>query len=280
MLKLFLLMQFAFMTAMAELYCPSSNDFVVAYGSSPQLKNQGWVISADGGVATKAAFNMLNGYVEFDVDFSKTNPGVNANVYTISPRNIKSFTQSAYCDGAKTGADWCLEVDWIETNGNCGGATTLHTIEGPGPNGCTAWGCRKDFKYNGNSKYHIRVDYAADGSYKVSRDGVAISFSDMSPKPSNSDKSIVANAYKKDGAVIYSSQWVGWVPLGAECGENGDLLSSTSAISNLVIKGSVVQGPKPTLCKSPSPAPNPSPAPAPAPAPSGDGWLCQKCIKI
>ena len=25
-------------------------------------------------------------------------------------------------------SDRCVEVDWIESNGNCGGATTLHTV--------------------------------------------------------------------------------------------------------------------------------------------------------
>jgi len=36
--------------------------------------------------------------------------------------------------------------------------------------------------------------------------------------------------------VIYSSQWVGWVPL-AECGGYGDLDSSFMRISNLKING-------------------------------------------
>ena len=46
----------------------------------------GWLIHGGGGVATKAAFNLNNGSVEYDVDFSRTNVGVNANIYTISPK--------------------------------------------------------------------------------------------------------------------------------------------------------------------------------------------------
>jgi len=34
-----------------------------------------------------------------------------------------------------------VEVDWIETNGNCGAATTLHTVEGYFSEGCNAGGC-------------------------------------------------------------------------------------------------------------------------------------------
>ena len=102
-------------------YCPKSSDLTTAYGN-PQIYDRGWTVRGGGAVATKASFNLLGGSVEYDVDFSQTRPGVNANIYTISPANFgSSFSQSRYCDGAKTGSDWCVEVDWIETNGNCGG---------------------------------------------------------------------------------------------------------------------------------------------------------------
>merc|ERR1712125_110638 len=67
------------------------------------------------------------------------------------------------------------------------------------------------------------------------------------------------------GAVIYSSQWVGWVP--GNCGGDGNLQASSSAVSDIKITGRVVQGPEPTRCSGPpTPAP-PSPTPAP-PSPS------------
>merc|ERR1712232_1034054 len=88
--------------------------------------------------------------------------GVNANIYTISPTFSGSeFSKEAdYCDGAATGDDWCMELDWIEANGKCGGAATIHTIEGPGNDGCTAWGCRVSEHY-GNSKFHMKIEYDA-----------------------------------------------------------------------------------------------------------------------
>lgn len=86
-----------------------------------------------GAAATKASFNLLGGSVDFDLDLSNVHVGVNANIYTVSPtlaNPSSGFVKSDYCDGAATGSKWCVEVDWIESNGDCGGATTLHTVEG------------------------------------------------------------------------------------------------------------------------------------------------------
>lgn len=97
----------------ADLYCPSSADLVVAYSNPnpPQIFNQGWTTSGGGAVATKSAFHLLGGSVEFDADFSQTLPGVNANIYSISPKfNESSFVQAMYCDGAAPAdANYCLE---------------------------------------------------------------------------------------------------------------------------------------------------------------------------
>jgi hypothetical protein len=231
------------------LFCPSASDLAVAYGT-PQLNNQGWAVQGNGGVATKAAFNLVGGFVEFDIDFSNVKTGVNANIYTISPSiDASGYTGSRYCDGAKTDDNWCLEVDWIESNGNCGGATTLHTIKGPGSNGCTAWGCRASYHYNGKSSFHMRIEYGADGSWTTIRDGQTIGTGSLSPNPSAADWSIIKDAYASKGAVVYSSEWQGWVPV-EECGTSGDLSSSHFSVSNLKISGSVVQGPTPTKCSS------------------------------
>lgn len=211
--------------------------------------NRGWQVRGGGGVATKSAFNLLGGYVEYDIDFSQTRVGVNANIYTVSPRfSGGSFNNGDYCDGAATGSKWCLEVDWVESNGNCGGATTLHTIEGGGNNGCTAWGCRSDYHYNGRSKFHMRLEYGQDGTWTTFRDGQKIAPYNMNPQPSANDRMILQSFYNKLGAVIYSSQWTGWVPV-SDCGSGpGDLGSSSYSVSNLVIAGKVVQGPVPRLC--------------------------------
>ncbi|OMJ65538.1 hypothetical protein SteCoe_38039 [Stentor coeruleus] len=235
-------------------YCPSSNDLTIAYnaGGIINIYNGGWSIYGGGAVATKAAFNLLGGSVQWDVDFSQAIPGVNGNIYTICPTGVGSggFTQSNYCDGAQpAGSNWCVEVDWIESNGNCGGQTTLHDIPGPGSNGCTAWGCAASYYYNGQNSFHMSVTYDTNGVWTTTRNGQVISPSSLNPTPSSSDWSTLQKQYSSNGAVIYSSQWTGWVPV-ESCGNSGNLHASTFSIKNLNITGSVVQGPEPTLCSN------------------------------
>jgi len=230
-------------------WCPSAGDFAVAYGT-PQLNNQGWEVHGNGGVATKAAFNLVGGFVEFDIDLSGVNTGVNANIYTISPSiDSSGYSGDKYCDGADNDKPWCLEVDWLESNGNCGGATTLHTKAGPGSDGCTSWGCRASYHYNGHSSFHMRIEYGEDGSWTTIRDGQTIDAGSLSPSPGSGDWSVIKSAYASKGAVIYSSEWTGWVPV-EDCGTSGDLPSSHFSIKNLKIKGSVVQGPTPQACSN------------------------------
>lgn len=54
------------------------------------------------------------------------------------------------------------------------------------------------------------------------------------------------NEMKSRGAVLYSSQWTGWVP--GSCGGDGNLGASTFSVSNLKIQGSVIKGPEPRRC--------------------------------
>lgn len=231
-----------------KLYCPSSQDLMVAYGTAT-LSNQGWTIYNGGGVATKSSFELLQGgWVEYDVDVSRVNRGINVNVYTISPTiRGSSFTQSDYCDGARTDHTWCVEIDWLESNGNCGGATTYHTIKGPGE-GCTAWGCRTHFEYNGRTKFRMRIEHSPDGKLVVIRDGQRITPNDIKPTPRSDDWCILAEAYRTKGALIYSSQWTGWVPTCKGSSDNGVLEGSVYTVSNLKIFGSVLQGPEPMRC--------------------------------
>ena len=232
-------------------YCPSADDLTIAYSdkTSPQIVDQGWTIHGGGGVASKSAFNLIGGYVEYDIDFSGVPTGVNANIYSISPSDIGSgiYTQSKYCDGAGSGAPWCVEVDWIESNGNCGGATTLHTKQGPGNEGCTAWGCRESYHYGGRAAFHMRVEFAADGAWTTIRDGQVIAPASLSPAPGAADQDTMRAAYASAGAVVYSSQWTGWVPVD-DCGTTGDLSSAVFKVSNLKIVGAVTQGPTPRKC--------------------------------
>merc|ERR1711920_875381 len=83
------------------------------------------------------------------------------------------------------------------------------------------------------------------------------------------------------GAVIYSSQWTGWVP--GNCGGDGNLGASTFSVSNMRIQGKVVQGPEPQKCApapTPAPTPEPSPSPSPTPAHGCPGGTLTECFKL
>jgi len=113
----------------------------------------------------------------------------------------------------------------------------------------------------------MKISYALDGTITVVRDGVTISQSSLSPAVLTSDTQNIQQYYSQRGAVVYSSQWVGWVPTVGSCSSSGDLTSSSFTISNLVINGAVVQGPTPTLCGSTPNAPVSAPVAAPVKAP-------------
>merc|ERR1712194_675688 len=84
---------------------------------------------------------------------------------------------------------------------------------------------------------HMKATYSADGSQL-----------DMQVGDNHYSGNGLADELAQYGAVIYSSQWVGWVP--GSCGGDGDLQSSSFSVSNLKITGKVVQGPEPTKCNS------------------------------
>merc|ERR1712125_164996 len=71
----------------------------------------------------------------------------------------------------------------------------------------------------------------------------------------------LASQMSQYGAVIYSSQWVGWVP--GNCGGDGNLQASSFAVSDVKITGRVVQGPEPNRCNGPPTPTPPSPTPGP-----------------
>ena len=228
-------------------FCPAAEDIAVAYGNA-KPKDRGWSVASGGGAATKAAFDLLGGWVEFDIDVSNVKEGVNANIYTISPDfGSAPYDNSKQCDGSGTRA-WCPEVDWLESNGNCGAATTLHTRNYRG-GGCDYGGCQTEFGYNGNTRIHMRVEYGVDGSWTTIKDGQKIT--NLNPSPEASDWAVIKDYYSNKGAVIISTQWTGWVPCPggcSQCGAWGDLGGSSFSVSNLVVYGTVKQGPSPRQC--------------------------------
>ena len=63
----------------------------------------------------------------------------------------------------------------------------------------------------------------------------------------NNNIQFAQEAISSDGAMIHSSQWVGWVP-GGNCHGGGGLGSSTFSVENVRIFGKVVQGKHPRQC--------------------------------
>ena len=61
--------------------------------------------------------------------------------------------------------------------------------------------------------------------------------------PSQNNWNILKTQCEQRGAVIYSSQLTGWVPV-SQCETQGNLNSSTFTISNLRIYGKLKQGPE------------------------------------
>lgn len=211
------------------------------------------------------------------MDVSQSQTGVIPNIYSFSPSNLGGGgfdTNDKYCDGADNEHPWCMEMDWMESNGGCGGATTWHTIPGPGNEGCTSYGCRVTQHHNG-PRFHMKVSYDGSGNPTVVKDGRTLG--GFSPSPEGGFAEKVKSTHARLGAAIYSSQWTSsWVPA-EDCGGGpGNLDGSTFSISNLKIQGSVVQGPVPSLCSGPQPTPGPSPPPAPTPpTPPTPGGTCQ-----
>merc|ERR1711970_548739 len=85
------------------------------------------------------------------------------------------------------------------------------------------------------------------------------------------------------GAVVYSSQWTGWVP--GDCG-GGDRDSSVYKASNVKITAKVVSGPEPRRChplppSPPPPTPSPPTPTPPTPSPSGcPGGSLAACMHL
>jgi len=114
--------------ASAEYYCPAASDMNAEHGNV-QFQDGGWAFTGDARVSSKTSFNLLGGYMEFDMDTSQTHPEVNTNFYTSSPAQ-PNCGEACYCDIQKnaTGKPSCMEMDIIEANGNCAMATTIHTF--------------------------------------------------------------------------------------------------------------------------------------------------------
>eukprot|EP01123_Difflugia_compressa_P001805 TRINITY_DN1226_c0_g1_i1.p1 TRINITY_DN1226_c0_g1~~TRINITY_DN1226_c0_g1_i1.p1 ORF type:complete len:245 (-),score=37.82 TRINITY_DN1226_c0_g1_i1:115-849(-) len=219
-----------------QMYCPVQNDFT--YGGNIQWIGSGWIMTGSGGVHGKTSFNLLGGYVEFDMNTTYAHTGINNNFYTSSPS-----TCCAYCDIQPGNHPQCMEMDIIENNGNCLAQTTWHTW--PNKNGdCDENGCWGQM-YHPASTFHVRAEFSTDGWMVVTLNGARVWVTN--PVPSNNAKQYVMDTMQKLGAMFHSTQWQGWVP-GGNCGGSGDLNSSVFSVENLRVYGSVVQGQVPASC--------------------------------
>jgi len=222
-------------------YCPrGTSDFFVDYTDGGiHWTSSGWSITGGSRVSSKAAFNVLGGYIAFDIDLSGAHQGVNQNLY-VSSLHKQNCGGACYCD-APTG---CMELDFIEANGNCAYQSTWHTTNVGGQNcdngGCAGVGKAKD-------KLHVHVDFSPNGWMRIQVGNDKWTHDKIHPTPADRDAAAIAATMKKQGVVLESSQWKGWVP--GQCGD-GSVAGSTFKISNLKVYGKVVNGPHPHGCTS------------------------------
>jgi len=234
----FSVLTFLIVLVNSEVYCPTQNDFSYG-GGNLQWSGNGWTMTGSGGVHGKTAFNLLGGFVQFDIDTSGAQGGVNNNFYTSSPdRGLFP----SYCDIQNNDSPTCMEMDIVENNGNCLSQVTWHTW--PNHNGgCDQGGCWGQMYASGYRT--MRTDFHEDGSVIATINGNRVWVNN--PTPSDNAKSYIAQQTRDKGLQFHSTQWVGWVP-GGNCPGGSNIDGSTFSIKNLVVYGNVVQGSEPTKC--------------------------------
>lgn len=221
-----------------DVYCPTQESFGV--DGNVQFHDNGWTLTGGGGVHSKVTWNLNGGYVEFDMDTSRAGAAVNTNLYTTSPNQVSGTNE---CDIQGQNKPSCMEMDIIEMNGNCLAQTTVHTW--PNKNGgCDRNGCASAMKVSG--KFHVKAEFSSDGWMTVHLNDQKNE--NYQPSPSAACKANVVENMKNHGAQIQSSQWVGWVPGGDQCPSGGSVDGSSFTITNLRVKGSIVQGAEPKKC--------------------------------
>jgi len=221
-------------------YCPQKNDLIVDYGPA-SLNSNGWSIKGGARVSSKAACNILGGYIEFDIDLSAAHSGINQNVY-VSSLNMQNCGSACYCDAPNGG---CMELDFLEANGHCAYATTWHTTMVGGQN-CDVGGCQHIGKANNIN--HVKAAFSNDGWMAVFVNGEKVDAGTVNPHPSSKDAAALKARMQSHGVVIESSQWgPGWVPQ-PSCGGDGNKDASSFKVYNLRVKGAVINGPEPSKC--------------------------------
>lgn len=226
------------LAANADVFCPgNSRDF--GGGGNIWWHDNGYTMKGSGGLHGKTAFNLLGGFVQFDMDTSGAQGGVNNNFYTTSP--WKGLFPN-YCDIQANGSPQCMEMDIVENNGNCISQVTWHTW--PNHNGdCDEGGCWG--KQYASGKRTMRAEFSSDGWMTTKINGGVVQINN--PRPSDNAKQYVAKTTREVGLQFQSSQWVGWVP-GGNCPGGNNLDGSSFSVTNIIVSGTIVQGQTPTRC--------------------------------
>mmetsp|Transcript_28210 Transcript_28210/g.74610 ORF Transcript_28210/g.74610 Transcript_28210/m.74610 type:complete len:382 (-) Transcript_28210:119-1264(-) len=292
-----------------ECFCPTANELSWDYRGDPEppatrqsmIFDQGWTIATGGRVSTKGSFDLLDGYMEFDIDISKTYIGVNTNVYGIFPLptvDKGDFDVSNYCDGSNDPSYWCPEMDFLENNGPVASSSTWHTqaqYTGSDPSqpyarGCDPHGCAAEHYFkpppcyrsscntampgviDSSLPFKVNASFAKNGNMEVSfsQPGASVTFknddfkSDAGLHPYSHDRAVVKEFMQNRGMVLESSQWTGWVPLNSTCSSfNPQSSGSVFSVRNLKLKGRLVSG-SATKCACSGPPPTAHAAPEPA----------------
>lgn len=250
-----------------QLYCPDQSSYDFHDGAV--WTGNGWKISGEGRVYGKTAFNLVGGYVEFDMDTSGVRASINSNFYTISPDRgrFPNYCDIQACND--NSCPFCMEMDIVENNGNCCSATTTHTWYNKN-GGCDRGGCQA-IMHSSNSR-HIKASFDDSGFLRVNIGGA--DNGGYNPYPSAASNNQVKSTMQSIGAVLISTMWFGWVPdAGCPQGDKSGLDSSVMTVSNVRVYGTVVQGGAPRTCGGP---PGPTPGPGPTPTP-GKGCPASVC---
>jgi len=228
-----------FTVILGDMYCPTQGDFDA--GGNIQWEGNGWKMTGSGGVHGKTSFNLLGGYVQFDIDTSGAQGGINNNFYTSSPW---PGLFPSYCDIQANDSPECMEMDIVENNGDCISQVTWHTW--PNHNGdCDQGGCWGQAYASG--KRTMRASFSSDGWMTTTINGGEVPVTN--PTPSQNAKDYVAQQTAAIGLQFHSTQWQGWVPGDNKCPGGGNLGASTFSVTNVVVSGTIVQGQTPTKCR-------------------------------
>jgi len=191
---------------------------------------------------SREKLNLLGGGLTFNVDISRVNNMVNANLYLVIPGTL--MNSHFYCDNSQNFVDkgnGCIELDIFETNGHSLAASTMHTKVGTN-SGCDTWGCRQLVNFggtiDGGKPFQINVDVGEDGNLTVqfAQNGrTQWAFNNVGGFD-GAAKAAIVDGMRNHGAIVVSSMWTGWVPPNQS--GTGDLNGSHYTVSNLMYRGS------------------------------------------